>query len=340
MESLVQGLVSVVTPVYNGEVHLSRMLDSVLDQTYDHIQMILVDDGSSDGTLSLAESYQEAFLERGFDFLVLPGPHQCAAAAINRGLPHVVGQYLIWPDSDDVLEPDSIELRVGFLRDNPEYHGVRSLPYYFNGDTGLPADNWDEKMGDISKERLFWDILEFRTYVCCGCYMLESRYLFEIYPERKIPEYSIGQNFQMLLPFMYTHRCPTIYEALYGVCIRQGSHSRTQLSQAQEEKKFRDYENLVDDIARICHMGKAEKKRIYRWKLQRRHQLAVKYGQKRAAVVLSLQLEVNGSHGGLNTIKTLAWACLGGTRLGGWLDKKYRWLEAKLKERKKEGISR
>ena len=53
-----EGLVSVVTPVFNGEGHLSRMLDSILGQTYDRIEMILVDDGSEDNTLAVAESYQ------------------------------------------------------------------------------------------------------------------------------------------------------------------------------------------------------------------------------------------------------------------------------------------
>ena len=62
-----EGLVSVVTPVYNGEHHLSWMLDSVLNQTWDQIEMILVDDGSRDGTLEVARSYRERFKERKYE---------------------------------------------------------------------------------------------------------------------------------------------------------------------------------------------------------------------------------------------------------------------------------
>ena len=91
------GLVSVVTPVYNGEGHLSRMLDSVLAQTYPSLQMILADDGSEDGTLALAESYREKFSRRGYGYEILRGEHSCAAGAINLGLPLVRGEYLIWP---------------------------------------------------------------------------------------------------------------------------------------------------------------------------------------------------------------------------------------------------
>lgn len=340
VQTLTPGLVSIVTPVYNGESHLCWMLESVLDQTYPYIEMILVDDGSTDGTVALAESYREQFRQRGFGYRVVTGPHKSASGAINRGLPFVTGQYLIWPDSDDVLEPDSVELRVEFLQAYPQYRAVRSLPYYFDGDTGQQVDYWDENMGDISKERLFWDVLEFKTYVCCGCYMLESASLFEIYPQRQIPEYAVGQNFQMLLPFLYQHACPTICERLYGVCVRPGSHSRTELSRAQEEKKFQDYESLVDEIARICGMGKAEKKRVELWKLRRRYQLAVKYGQKKAAVLLSLRLEMSGSHGGIQMAKTMAWAMLGGTKLGGWLDRRYRQVKKWMEGRDKRGQSK
>ena len=60
------GRVSVVTPVYNGETHLSKMLDSVLNQTYPDMEMILVDDGSQDETVRAAQSYCERFAAKGY----------------------------------------------------------------------------------------------------------------------------------------------------------------------------------------------------------------------------------------------------------------------------------
>ena len=110
-----KGRVSVVTPVYNGESHLRRMLDSVLEQTCQQVEMILVDDGSADGTVRIAEGYLEKFARRGYDFRIVKAEHKNASAAINQGLLLVTGEYLIWPDSDDVLEPESIKKRVEFL---------------------------------------------------------------------------------------------------------------------------------------------------------------------------------------------------------------------------------
>ena len=276
-----RGLVSAVVPVYNGENHLEGFLDSLLAQSYPQLELILSDDGSDDGTLRVAGSYREAFERRGYGFRIVTGPHQNASAAINRGLVYAAGEFLIWPDSDDRLEPESVRRRVEFLREHPQYQAVRSLSYYFDWSTGKKCDLRDEPVGDLSREALFWDILEHRTFVCCGCYMLRTAAFFDVYPERRIPEYGVGQNFQMLLPMLYRHLCPTIPEELYGVAVREGSHSRIPLSQEQEEKKYAAYERLIDDVAMLCGMtDPAELGRIARWKVERRLLLAQKYGKK------------------------------------------------------------
>lgn len=286
-----KGRVSIVTPVYNGESHVTKVLDSILDQTYSDIEMILVDDGSADRTVAVAESYRERFEARGYRYHIIRSVHKNASAAINQGLPYVTGEYLIWPDSDDILEPKSVEKRVVFLKEHLCYQCVRSLSYYFDETTGLRSDKADERRGDLQKEDLFWDILESRTFVCCGCYMLKTEAFFALYPERRIPEYDVGQNFQMLLPFMFHHKCPTLQEELYGVCIREGSHSRTKLTQAQEEKKYSDYEHLIDDIAAICYItDKPSQDRINCWKVRRRYNISMKYGRKRRALAAMYRL--------------------------------------------------
>lgn len=315
----IKNLVSAVVPVYNGELHLTHILDSVLEQTYPRIELILVDDGSGDGTLSVAERYRERFAARGYGYRIVRAEHKNASAAINHGLPYVTGEYLIWPDSDDRLERDSVAKRVSFLQDHPRYQCVRSLSYYYSDLTGelLPAD---EKTGDPSKEDLFWDILECRTFVCCGCYMLRSEAFFAIYPKRHIPEYGVGQNFQMLLPFLFFHPCPTIPERLYGVCVREGSHSRRQLTRRQEYRKYQDYELLVDEIAALCRIeDRAARRRIACWKLRRRYELAVKYGDRRLAFRAAWRLRKYKDRHYRFGGKELVWLCFQGT----WLLKQY-----------------
>ncbi len=309
--------VSVVTPVYNGEGHISKMLDSVLAQTYPNVEMILVDDGSSDHTVSTAQGYCERFAAKGYGFRIVQAEHRNASAAINRGLPYVSGEYLIWPDSDDYLEPESVRRRVDFLQKNPEYACVRSLSYYYDAETGERSEKADEQRGDLTKLDLFWDILEFKTFVCCGCYMFRAKAFFEIYPKRQIPEYDVGQNFQMLLPFMYRHKCPTLEEELYGVAVREGSHSRTELTQAQEVKRYRDYEKLVDEIAEKCRItDRKSREQLLCWKARRRYKLALKYGQRKAAARALLWLHRCGGFSVREALKEIVWLYF----VNGWVE--------------------
>ena len=78
-------MVSVVTPVYNGERYLPRFLDSVLIQTYAQLEMILVDDGSSDNTLYMARRYRKAFAERGWDYHVVEAEHKTPRRPLTEG---------------------------------------------------------------------------------------------------------------------------------------------------------------------------------------------------------------------------------------------------------------
>lgn len=308
-ENYIRGKVSAVIPVFNGELHLSTLLDSILEQTYPWMEIILVDDGSRDKTVQMAERYREQFAAKKYEYYIVQSEHKNASAAINQGLPYVTGEYLIWPDSDDRLERDSVEKRVNFLCSHPQYQCVRSLSYYYDSATGELVSA-DEKTGDLSKGDLFWDILESRTYVCCGCYMLRTKPFFEIYPKRHIPEYDVGQNFQMLLPFMYHYPCPTIPERLYGVCVREGSHSRRQLTREEEYRKYHNYERLIDEIASICHMEDgSSRRRIMYWKINRRYHLAVKYGDKKQVVKTFWQMRKYGERKFVYFLKDL---------IGGW----------------------
>ncbi len=327
------GLVSIVTPVYNGEGYLAKMLDSVLAQTYPHIEMILADDGSGDGTVQVAKRYEGRFAARGYGYRIIRAVHKNASAAINAGLPYVTGEYLIWPDSDDVLEPESVARRVEFLQSHLRYECVRSLSYYFDEKTGARLEKGDEQIGDLSREDLFWDVLESKTFVCCGCYMLKSERFFEIYPGRRIPEYDVGQNFQMLLPYLYRHKCPTIREELYGVAVRAGSHSRTGLTQAQEEKKYADYESLADDIAKLCGLAdEASRQHITAWKAARRYRISLKYRRWKEALKALGQLS---SCGGLRigeALKEVIWAFF----VKGWVAERLYPYYRKIIDRKAE----
>ncbi len=108
--------VSVVIPCYNREDFVARTLDSALAQTYPNIDVIVVDDGSTDSTRDILESY-------GSRITVLEHPgrvNKGQSAAINVGLRKADGEYVAILDSDDLWAPEKIEKQVRFLEAHPE----------------------------------------------------------------------------------------------------------------------------------------------------------------------------------------------------------------------------
>lgn len=103
-----QELVSIIVPVYNAEKYLDRCVRSILHQTYPSIEVILVDDGSTDDSLSICERYADEYPNVKIFHTENHGP----SSARNFGIEQASGQYIQFADSDDYLELDMVEKMV------------------------------------------------------------------------------------------------------------------------------------------------------------------------------------------------------------------------------------
>lgn len=109
-------LVSVIIPVYNREDLLPRALDSVAEQTYRPIELIVVDDGSTDGSGEEARRWADTRRDPSFDVRVIHQENSGAPAARNRGLAEAEGRLVQYLDSDDQLLPKKTEKQVAALQ--------------------------------------------------------------------------------------------------------------------------------------------------------------------------------------------------------------------------------
>lgn len=100
-------LVSVIIPVYNREDVIGRALDSVLNQSYRNLEIIVIDDGSSDQTVHRCRSYGERIR-------LITQKNAGPAAARNNGIRHAAGPFIAFLDSDDEWYPDKIEKQLRF----------------------------------------------------------------------------------------------------------------------------------------------------------------------------------------------------------------------------------
>lgn len=218
-------LVSVVSPCYNGEMYIARYLESMLKQTYRPLEIILVNDGSTDKTEEIILSYKDKLEESGITLKYVKKQNGGTGAAVNDGLKHTSGDFLIWPDSDDVLFPQSIEKRVAFLEAHPEFGFVYSDGQTFKeNDLETPAGNIKANIpvnGMLFKNVLTGNVV----YNPCG-YMLRMSAFLDANPNKEIYPSRYGQNIQMLMPISYKYRCGHLKEPLYGRVDREGSLSK------------------------------------------------------------------------------------------------------------------
>lgn len=248
-------VVTLVTPVYNAMPYFKEYLNSVLEQTWRPLEFICVDDGSTDDSLTYLESMVPVFKESGIELKIIPGKHKGQASAFNEALPLVTGEYFTWCDSDDLLTKESIENKVKFLHEHPEYAMVRSNGKVIDGDTGeflFESAREDEKFSKDIFEDLFRDI----TYCYAGCYLMKASLLFECYPDKKLPVSSEGQNLQLLLPPASRTECGYLDEQLHIYCRRKSGHSSKKRSFTETMERVRNFTKLRMEIIPFCTCDK------------------------------------------------------------------------------------
>jgi glycosyltransferase involved in cell wall biosynthesis len=109
----VNPLVSVVIPVYNQERYVAEAVESVLNQTYEQTELVVVDDGSTDRTPEILKGY-------GDRLTYMPQKNAGAATALNRGIEAAKGELVGWLSSDDVYEPAKVERQVEHFAKHPQ----------------------------------------------------------------------------------------------------------------------------------------------------------------------------------------------------------------------------
>lgn len=231
-------LVSICSPCYNVAPYVGRFLDSVLKQTYKQLEIVLVNDGSTDATVQIIESYIPHLKNEGYKVQLINQTNGGLASAINTAIKHATGNYITWPDPDDRLTPDSIECRVRFLEEHQEIALVRGH-----------MEMWDElnnkSLGTLNNkpsrsglyEDLFLDALHSSVSMAALTNMVRATALDKAIRNREIyVARPAGQNWQIILPIAYRFPCWHLQKNLGYYHIRPDSHSQ----------KERTYEQLTE----------------------------------------------------------------------------------------------
>ena len=120
-------LISVIIPVYNAEEYLANTLTSLLEQSYTHIEIICVNDGSVDQSTQILEEFRD-------HIKIIYQDNSGAAAARNKGLAHAQGDYIKFWDADDLMNREHIESQYLAIKDFPNHVASCKWGRFYNND--------------------------------------------------------------------------------------------------------------------------------------------------------------------------------------------------------------
>ncbi len=133
-------LVSIITPFLNTDKFFEECIESVLKQTYNNWELVLVDDGSSDNSTKIAKHYADKYPEKIY-YREHQNHQNCGASASrNLGIQTSQGEYIAFLDSDDIYLPSKLEDQVMLLNSYPQAGMLYAATEYWYSWTGLPED--------------------------------------------------------------------------------------------------------------------------------------------------------------------------------------------------------
>lgn len=163
-------LVSTIVPAFNAERYLDLAIDSILSQTYSNIEVLIVDNASTDKTADIINAY-------GARVRYLREETKGPAAARNRGLAEAQGEYIAFLDSDDLWLPDKTERQVEYLTEHPEYGVCYSHYEYIDENGELYHNTWAKHSTQTGV--VFEDLLRHELQLGIGTMMIRRSSLHE-----------------------------------------------------------------------------------------------------------------------------------------------------------------
>lgn len=210
-------IISVIVPVYNVKKYLAKCIDSICRQTYNALEIILVDDGSTDGSGDLCDQYAQ----KDDRICVIHKPNGGQAEARNMALDIATGEYITFVDSDDYVAADYIEVLYQLLKEYDADISMVGFKNVFEGD--LKVENTYEETVRVvfSQKEAIRDQLHMRHITAAVWGRL---YKANIFAKLRFPVGEIYEDLAVTYPILFSAE-RFVYDSrqLYCYLIREGS---------------------------------------------------------------------------------------------------------------------
>lgn len=204
--------VSVIIPVYNAKQYLHRCLKSIQDQTYKNIEILVVDDGSNDGSSEICDLYK-----RDHRFQVFHQSNMGQSVARNFALDHATGDYILFVDADDYINPDLIKNCIKYIDNDIDAIFFNHIEIEEDGDKQFVHEfqkegisiNWGDikqiyhlilmdKISNLVWNKLYkkdiWDSIRFPVGMCYEDLFIHPKLFTKIKKVKYVSEYLYVHN--------------------------------------------------------------------------------------------------------------------------------------------------
>ncbi len=212
IDTFVTMLISVIVPVYQSERFIKRCVDSILAQDYKDIELLLIDDGSTDNSGDICQQYADS----NYRIRVFHGPNSGLSAARNKGIEMATGKWITFIDSDDAITPETFSSNARILEEHPD---IDILEYPILEHAGSSR----EHMLSFNPEREVTgaDVLKdwIQTEGYRHCYACNKFFSARIFKEKGL-KFPVGESFEDIA--LYTEAiqaCRSVYYSNRGCYI-------------------------------------------------------------------------------------------------------------------------
>lgn len=216
-----QDLISVIVPIYNVEKYLERSVGALMGQTHQNLEIILVDDGSTDASGAMCD----AFAKKDSRVKVIHKPNGGSSTARNVGVEAATGYYIGFCDSDDYPEPDMYENLLSIMKEHPEAKISQAMSSDYLEDGTLVKGPYRDSgtVNFLPKEEMFRLLMlhvgdsSFCTKLIRADYMKQFRF----------PEGHLNEDFELVLRMIGgVDGVYSLEKNGYNIELRSGSNSR------------------------------------------------------------------------------------------------------------------
>lgn len=240
-------IISVIIPVYNAEKTLYKSIDSLINQSYPHLELIFINDCSQDNTLNILYQYEKKIVDNSKGLVIKIISHEenkGVAAARNTGLQNATGELIYYVDADDFIDEGAIELLVKKQQENDADIVGCSWYLSFNQNKRRmnqpPFNDSLEAIQQMLNGKMRWNLWLFMV----------KRSLYEDYNIRFIPGMNMGEDLMVIMKlFVHANKVAFVNDALY----HYGQSNEDSLTKTYSEKHRREVTVNLYEVEKYLH---------------------------------------------------------------------------------------